>query len=110
LQQSKADAVSVKSNITAICFDKKGRVLSVGKNSFTKTHPLQKKYADLCGLGDKIYMHAEVHAVVQVKEPENIDSILVTRFNKSGKPVRVDVCVICQSLLKVIGVKNIRTT
>jgi len=34
-----------RQNITAIVYDRKGRVLAVGKNSYTKTHPVQAKFA-----------------------------------------------------------------
>jgi len=32
-------------NLTATLYDKRGRKLAVGTNSYTKTHPLQGKFA-----------------------------------------------------------------
>ena len=38
-----------KQDMTAIIYDRRGRVLSVGKNSYFKTHTLQAKHAAKVG-------------------------------------------------------------
>ena len=38
-----------RQNITAVIYDKRGRVLSIGKNQYLKTHPLQAKHAHAVG-------------------------------------------------------------
>ena len=47
-------------SLTAIIKDKRGNVLAIGKNSYTKTHPYQAKCAREVGLPEKIYLHAEL--------------------------------------------------
>ena len=42
-----------KHHVTAIIFDKRGRPLSIGQNSYIKTHPLQLKIAEKVGLPEK---------------------------------------------------------
>jgi hypothetical protein len=39
----------MKPMIRATIFDKKGRKVATATNSYTKTHPLQKHYAEACG-------------------------------------------------------------
>ena len=41
--------MTTKHKITAIIYDKKGRVLSIGQNSYIKTHPYQAKIAKQVG-------------------------------------------------------------
>lgn len=99
--------MSSKQNITAIIFDKKGRVLSVGKNSYTKTHPKQARHAEKAGLPEKIYVHAEMDAIIRCRDLTRADRILVTRVLKSGKYGNAEPCPVCQSAIKEAGIPNI---
>ena len=45
-------------DVTAIIYDKRGRILSIGKNSYVKTHPLQARYATEVGLCEQVFLHA----------------------------------------------------
>lgn len=56
-----------KQQITAIIYDRKGEVLSIGQNSYVKTHPLQAKHAEKVGLPYKQFLHAEIHAITRCK-------------------------------------------
>ena len=60
--------MSAKQNMTAIIYDKRGKVISVGQNSYVKTHPLQAKYAAIAGMPDRQFLHAEIHAIVKCKD------------------------------------------
>lgn len=97
-------------SITAVIYDKKGRVLSVGQNSYVKTHPLQKKHAKKCGLDEKEFLHAEVHAIVRCPDIRNAHKILVTRWNKKGEPMLAKPCPICQSAIEAAGIKIVEHT
>ena len=83
-------------NITAFAYDKKGRLLSVGRNSYVKTHPLQARMAKEVGEDYKIYLHAEVAALVKVKNWTRVDKLVVTRYNKNGEPMIAKPCRVCQ--------------
>lgn len=56
-----------KHHVTAIIFDKRGRPLSIGQNSYIKTHPLQLKMAEKVGLPEKKFIHAEIQSIVKMQ-------------------------------------------
>lgn len=97
-------------NITAIIYDKKGRILSIGKNSYVKTHPMQAAYASKAGLPEKQFLHAELAAIIKCKDLSKAHSILVTRVNKSGNFANAKPCPICNLAIKEADIKNISWT
>lgn len=94
--------------ITATIFDKKGRILSVGKNSYTKTHPRQAHLAAKCGHHHKVYLHAEIAALVKCKGQPH--KILIERYNRRGEPLLAKPCEICQMAIKEAGINFIEFT
>jgi tRNA(Arg) A34 adenosine deaminase TadA len=98
---------SNKHSLTAIIYDKKGKVLSVGQNSYIKTHPLMARYASKVGEPARIYLHAEIHAITKCKDLKRAYSIFVSRYNKQGQPVNAQPCRICQEALLKVGIKEI---
>lgn len=86
--------------VSAIVRDKRGRVLSVGRNSYTKTHPIQAKAAQEVGEPYKIFLHAEIDALVRLRNPTKAASIHVYRYDKAGNPVKAAPCKICQRVLQ----------
>ena len=94
-------------NITAIIYDRRGRVLSVGKNSYVKTHTLQAKHAKKVGMPYKQYLHAEIHAITKCKDLEKAHRIVVTRFGNNGKTLLAKPCPICQSAIDSVGIQII---
>jgi len=97
-------------DITAVIYDKRGKVLSIGKNSYFKTHPLMKKHADKVGLPHKIFLHAEVHAIAKCKELKKAHKIYIVRYDKKGNPKLAKPCPVCMSAIKEVGIKNIEYT
>lgn len=97
-------------HIIATVRDKKGRVLAMACNSYTKTHPLQAKYATLCGLPDKQFLHAEVAAILRVRDLSKAHSIKVERYNAKGLPVCAKPCIICQRVINASGIENVEWT
>ena len=97
-------------NITAIAYDKRGRVLAIGKNSYIKTHPLQARHAEAVGEPHKIFLHAEIAALVAVKDHSKIDKLVVMRYTEAGYPVNAKPCKVCQRALRLAGVTNIEHT
>lgn len=97
-------------DITAIIYDKRGRVLSIGKNSYAKTHPLQAKHANMVGLPDKTFLHAEVHAIARCKNLGKAHKIVVMRFDKEGKPKNAKPCPVCRSAIQASGIEYIEHT
>ena len=99
--------MSKQHELTAIIYDKRGRILSIGKNSFIKTHPLQKKLAKKAGLPEKEFLHAEVSAIVKCADLSKAHTIKVFRFNLKGEPVLAKPCPICESAIKSAGIRHI---
>ncbi len=102
--------MSIKQNITAMIFDKKGRILSIGKNSYVKTHPLQAEYAKKVGDPNKIYLHAEVAAIIRCRDLSKAYKIVITRVNVNGEFVLAKPCSICMRAIKESGITVIEHT
>lgn len=99
-----------KQDITALVYDRKGRILAAGRNNYHKTHPLQARAALAVGLDQKIYLHAEIDALVKVKDWSKAHRIVVTRFNKHGQPALAKPCPICQRVIRQAGIEIIEHT
>ena len=94
--------------VTALAYTKDGRLLSVGKNSYTKTHPLQARLARKCGRPDSIYLHAEMAALVKAREP--VYKLVVSRYDSAGNEKNSAPCAICREAIRMFGVKHVEHT
>ena len=100
-----------KHDMTAIIYDKRGRILSVGKNSYVKTHPMQAKFAKLANQDEnRIFIHAEVSAIVKCKRIDKAHKIVIMRFMKDGTPANAAPCPTCQMAIESFGIKIIEHT
>lgn len=100
----------IKQNITATVYDKKGRVLAIGRNSYIKTHPEQARIAKECGLPEKIYVHAEAIAIIRALKVGKPHKIKVERYFKNGEPALAKPCPICELFIKEAGIKFVEYT
>lgn len=89
-------------NVTAILYDRRGRILSIGKNSYVKTHPLQAFYASKVGHPKKIYLHAEIDALRRCKDLSKAYRIVVIRTLANGKEGNAKPCPICEAAIASI--------
>lgn len=101
---------SQRQQMTAIITDKRGRVLSIGQNSYLKTHPWQARIARKMGDPEKVYLHAEIHAITRCVDLTKAYKISVFRYNSNGTPVMAKPCPICQDAIKQSGIKVIEHT
>lgn len=99
-----------KYNITAIISDKKGRVLSVGQNSYVKSHPIQAKYAKRVGRDDCVFLHAEIAAIIKCKNLDDAYKIFVSRLSDDGQTKLAKPCDICMSAISATNIKIIQYT
>lgn len=97
----------IKHSLKAIIFDKKGKVLSIGYNNYLKTHPYMAKLSAKQGMPQKIFLHAEVSAILKCHDLSKAHKILVTRIGKSGELLLAKPCKICQSAILAAGIKII---
>ena len=86
---------------------RKGRVVTTATNLERKSHPLQAKFAERVGLGEKIFLHAEISALVKCRE--ECDTIVVARVGghsknelRNAKP-----CKICAMALEEAGIDKV---
>lgn len=102
--------MSKKHRITAIIYDKRGNVLSVGNNSYVKTHPLQARYARTAGEPHKIYLHAEVSAITRCSNLDRAHKMVIFRYNEDGSPAMAAPCKICQQAIANTNIKIVEHT
>jgi deoxycytidylate deaminase len=96
---------SQRQNITAVIYDRRGRVLSIGQNSYIKTHPRQAKFAAMAGQPYKQYLHAEIAALVKCRgQPYKIK---IERKNNQGHFGLAKPCPVCELAIKESGIKFI---
>ena len=96
----------MKHSITAIAYTKSGRIISIGNNSYIKTHPLQASLASSVGHPHKIYLHAEIDAIIKARG-EHIHTLKIFRLGKSGKYLNAAPCAICQRAIQLYGINHV---
>lgn len=96
--------------VTALIYDRRGRILSVGQNSYIKTHPLQAMHAKKTGMPEKLFLHAEIHAITRCRDLSKAHKIFVSRYNKNGEPVLAKPCPVCISAIRASGIKYVEHT
>lgn len=100
--------MSRKYDITAIIKDKHGHIISRANNSYVKTHPVQARLAEQVGREKKIYLHAEVLAILRAGEKiEKAHTIEIYRFDRMGRTKLAKPCPICMELIKTTPIRNI---
>ena len=97
-------------NIVSTIYDKRGRKLTEGSNSYTKSHPLQAKFAVQVGLDDKIYLHAEISALIKLKKGQKPYRIVVERYKENGEPALAKPCLVCQAAIQSFGITFVEWT
>lgn len=96
--------------LTAVIYDRKGNVLSIGQNNYVKSHPHQAKHAHLVGMDERIYLHAEIHAIVKCKNLHKAHRMFVSRWDKNGLPQLAKPCPVCDSAIKAAGIEVVQWT
>lgn len=95
-----------KHTIAAHAYDKRGILLAVATNSYTKTHPLQAYFAKKVGHPDRQFMHAEIACILRCKDKQ-IYTLNVYRYNQQGELVCAKPCPICQEAILAYGIPNV---
>ena len=101
-----------KQRLCSVITDRKGNVLSIGQNSYVKTHPLQARAAKRLGKEESCYLHSEISALVRLKgkDKKRAYKIHVARLMKNGKTGTAKPCIICQKAISDFGIKLIEYT
>ena len=93
-----------KYKIGVALYDKSMNCISWGWNK-RKTHPRQKKYADKVGQGNRLYLHAEIDALIKVRSVMPYTIVVVRTTSKGLGMARP--CPICMRAIKEAGVREI---
>lgn len=96
--------------VTALIYDRRGRVISVGQNSYVKTHPLQAKHAKKVGEEEKIYLHAEISAISKCRDLTKAHKIFIIRYDANGNPTLAKPCEVCASAIAETPIKIVEHT
>lgn len=102
-----AKASPSKKKVGAVLLNK-NKVIVTAANLEKKSHPIQAKFAERVGLCEKIYLHAEIAALVKCRE--ECDTIVVARVNPQGKLRMARPCPICSLALQEAGISKIHYT
>lgn len=97
-----------KYELTATTYDKRGRVIARGVNSYSRTHPLQMEYAVKAGKY-KPFLHAEIHAIIRSRRAD-IDKIKIERYDDNGNPKMAKPCSVCELAIKAAGIRFVEYT
>jgi deoxycytidylate deaminase len=103
-----AKTVKGRYRVAAIVLDKRDRVLSTGTNSYTRSHPEQARYGKACGFSERIYLHAEISALIKCKKQGY--KIYVARIDIHGNTLLSKPCELCSMAIKEHGIKVIEYT
>lgn len=103
--------MSKRYDLKATVYDKKGNVLAIGYNSYTKTHPMMYRFGKKTKQHPaKVFLHAEVAACIKAMKVGVPYSINIERYNKNGDPMNARPCEICQAVIELAGIKKITYT
>lgn len=89
-------------SITARTYNHRNQLLSTGTNSYIRTHPIQKHFATLVGEPARIYLHAEISALLRAGDRKV--HTLTIQSDGASAPYP---CKICQKAIEHFGVKRV---
>ena len=96
--------------IYATLYDKRGNVLARAVNNYSRSHPVQAAFAAVAGMPERIYLHAEIAALIKLKENDRPYRITVERYTKDGRPANSAPCPVCLTALKQYNVVKVEHT
>ena len=87
------------------------KVLAVGESKY-KTHPFQKKIQEQVGNKERIYLHAEVDAIIKVINKHGTDilkecELHVIRITKGGSVGCSKPCTGCQRAIDAFNIRRV---
>lgn len=98
--------------LTAIIYDKRKRILSIGQNSYVKTNTKMFLFGRKFGITKRIFLHAEAAAILKLPytDREKARSIFISRHSKfDGRPLLAKPCEICEDMITKLlpNIKNV---
>lgn len=93
-----------QNQVGAVILDSMGNLLSSGYSTNKKTHTTQAHFAKKTGQPYKIYLHAEISALVKTKRRQ-AHTLIVIRTSSTGNTQDSKPCPICTLAIKESGLK-----
>ena len=95
--------------VGSVIVDRQGKILAEGQNSFVKTHPTQAMWAHLVENCEKIYLHAEMEAMIKNNNNHRATTLYVARVrSKSGQIALSRPCKTCSvAILKSTNIERV---
>lgn len=93
--------------ITARIYDKRGRLLTRAQNNYTHSHPLQASFARKAGQPARIYLHAEIAALVKLRKHDRPWRMEVERIRKDGTKGSAHPCPVCMAAINHWGIEEL---
>lgn len=75
-----------------------------------KTHTMMARLGAQVGLKDKIFLHAEVAAIIKCRDISKAHRIFVSRTMKDGSMGLAKPCPVCAKAIQLSGIKIIQHT
>ncbi len=97
--------VESKFKLAAAVYDKSGALIGSATNNMSKSHPWQERLARAVGHPDKIFLHAEVAALLKSKGGDP-NVLYVARIKKDGTTGLSKPCDICMEAMRLSGVEE----
>ena len=89
--------------VIAAALDHHNNIVSIGQNSYQKTHPMQSRLALKTGRADREYLHAEIASLV--KSRRDVETVMVVRMTPTGLIRMARPCNICTLALREAKVR-----
>jgi deoxycytidylate deaminase len=94
--------------VAAATIDSNGKIIAIRLNSYMKTHPMMARYALNLDKQYKVYLHAEIAALVASNRKAT--DIFVARMTRDRKFAYAKPCYICEMAIREAGIKRIYYT
>lgn len=96
----------VRYKIKACVYDKAGRLIGQAENNYRKTHPIQAHFAKLAAQPSRIFLHAEIAALLRCGDKIPV-TISISRLDAQGRPALAAPCAVCSLAIKHWKLKHV---
>ena len=96
--------------VIATIFDKADNILAIASNNYNKSHPIQAHFAQKAGEPERIYLHAEIAALVKLRKTDVPYRIFISRQKRDGSMGNAKPCALCLAALQHWKINNISYT
>lgn len=82
-------------------------MLSTAHNYYGRSHPIQARFAKQAKEPERIYLHAEIAALIRLKKGQHPYKMTIERVKKDGSMGLAAPCAVCQAAIMFYGVERV---